>query len=152
VDLASLLAEILYDVGDAAGRTSFGRAVDLEPFVRRLETAVRAQGGERCGDDRLCLGDAVLVYETQPLVTSDGRALAEQARGQLDDVDGLTLTRIDRPHENVLSLAGSTDEGSVEVRIVAHRGWIFVVVAADETAAGRLTKPLDEEIDAMERS
>lgn len=150
-DLASIVAELLYDVGDAARSTSFHRAVDIQPFVEGLETAVRRDGGQRCGEDRLCLDDAVLVYETQPLLMPDGRGLADHARRQVDEIEGLTLTRVERPHEHVLSLAGSTRDGVVEVRIVSHRGWIFVVGAADDPASSRLAAVLDEQIDAIER-
>lgn len=152
LDLASAVADILYGAGDAARSRSFIRAVDIEPFIEAIEMAVRREGGERCGDDRLCLDAAVLVYEPQPLLSPDRRGSAEHTRRQLDDVEGLTLTRIERPHEHVLALSGSVDDGWVDVRIVAHRGWIFVVGATDEPTAAHLTSILDAEIAATERS
>lgn len=150
IELLTEIANSLVPVGEYAQVRRFERAVDLEPFIAGMEETIRRAGGQRCGEDRLCLDDGVLIYEVQPLLSPDRRGLAEDVRRQLGDVEGLTVTRIERPYEHVLGMAASTAGGWVEVRIVAHRGWVFLVGADDEASAGRLTSILDHAVDALE--
>jgi hypothetical protein len=51
----------------------------------------------------------------------------------------------------VLSAAGSTEEGWLEPRILASRGWIFLIDAPSERDVGFLAELLDRAIAEIER-
>ena len=152
----SLLLELLdaitsvmlgYEEGGRAGR--IGRASDIDPFIHRLAEAGAPRGIERCGEDFLCLGEAVLVYAVEPLVTPGGQGLADVAVHQLE-TNGASVERVGQPHEGVLSAAGSLDDGWLEARILASRGWVFLISAPTEWDARALSAPLDRQIAEVE--
>jgi hypothetical protein len=63
--------------GSRVGR--IGRASDIDPFILRLEEMGAMEGIERCGDESLCHGETVLVYAVEPLITPEGKGLADVA-------------------------------------------------------------------------
>jgi hypothetical protein len=134
--------------GDRVGR--IGRASDIDPFVVRLEKLGASRGIERCADDSLCLGNAVLVYAVEPLITPGGQGLADVAVHQLE-ASGASIEQVKQPHAGVLSVAGSLEEGWLEARIVASRGWVFLISAPTEWDARSLSAPLDVQIAELER-
>jgi hypothetical protein len=150
-DILEALGNITWGVADHRRTTAFVRATDIEPFLEALGAAVHHEGGGPCGENQLCLGGAVLVHDVQPLLSPDRQGLAEEVRRQIEAAHGMTIERIERRHEYVLSLACTTSEGWVEVRVLAHRGWILVISASDEGAARQLADVLDDEIDRVER-
>jgi hypothetical protein len=115
--------------GSRAGRIA--RASDIDPFIRRLEGMDATPGIERCGEDSLRHGEAVLVYAVEPLITPEGRGLADVAVHQLE-ASGASVERVEQPHTGVLSAAASLDEGWLEARILASRGWLFLISAPTE--------------------
>jgi hypothetical protein len=118
----SLLAELLEAItsvmlgieeGGRVGR--IGRASEIEALMRDLEEAGHARGIRPASEEgSLILGSAVLVSTVEPLVSPDGRGLAEDAVNQLAS-HGVSLDRIEQPHPHVLAVAGSTAEGHLEV-------------------------------------
>jgi hypothetical protein len=58
---------------------------------------------------------------------------------------------VEQPHEHVLSVAGSTEEGWLEARVFAARGWVFLVSAPTEGEATQLVDVLDRQIEEIER-
>jgi hypothetical protein len=115
--------------GGRVGR--IGRASDIDPFILRLMEIGEPHGIERCGEDSLCQGEEVLVFAVEPLVTPEGKGLADVAIGQLETV-GVAIERVERPYESVLSIAGSMEGGWLEARVVAPRGWILLTTAPSE--------------------
>jgi hypothetical protein len=140
----SLLIEFLEGITNAMigveqmGRPGrIARAFEIEPFILRLVGIGEPDGIERCGEDSLCQGDEVLVFAVEPIVTPEGKGLADVAVGQLE-TRRVAIQRVERPHESVLSIAGSIGGGWLEARIVATRGWILLIMAPSERlAAGR---------------
>jgi hypothetical protein len=116
--------------GGRAGRIA--RASDIDPFILRLMEIGEPHGIQRCGEDSLCQGDEVLVFAVEPLVTPEGKGLADVAVGQLETF-GVVVERVEQPHASVLSIAGSNEGGWLEARVVAPRGWILVIT----TPSGR---------------
>ena len=116
--------------GGRAGRIA--RASDIDPFILRLMDIGEPHGVERCGEDSLCQGDEVLVFAVEPLVTPEGKGLADVAVGQLEAF-GVAVERVEQTCESVLSIAGSIEEVWLEARVVAPRGWILLIT----TPAGR---------------
>lgn len=104
----------------------------------------------RCGDDTFCFGDAHLVFAVEPLVTPEGRGLADVAVEQLEQ-RGVTIARVERSHSHVLSVAGSTREGWIEGRILSSRGWVFLINAPTEPEGSALADILDRKIAVIER-
>ena len=115
--------------GGRAGRIA--RASDIDPFILRLLEVGEPHGIERCGEDSLCQGDEVLVFAVEPLVTPEGKGLADVAVGQLETI-GVAIEQVERPYESVLSIAGSIEGGRLEARVVATRGWILLITAPSE--------------------
>ena len=107
-------------------------------------------GIERCGEDSLCHGDEVLVFAVEPLVTPEGEGLADVAVGQLETF-GVAVERVEQPHESVLSIAGSIEGGWLQVRVVAPRGWIFLVTTPSEQES-MLAELVDRAIAEIEGS
>jgi hypothetical protein len=135
------------EVGSRASRIV--RASDIDPFIQRLEDTGAPRGIERCGDGSLCHGDTVLVYAVEPLVTPEGQGLADVAVSQLETY-GATVERVEQPHESVLSVGCSAEERWLEVRIVASRGWVFLIDAPSPRDAGSVTELLDRTIAEFE--
>jgi hypothetical protein len=133
--------------GGRAGRIA--RSSDIEPFILRLDDIGAPQGMERCGEDSFCLGEAVLVYAVEPLLTPEGHGLADVAVRQLE-AHGAAVQRIGQPREGVLSVAGSVVEGWLEARILASRGWVFLISAPSEQACGSMATVLDRAIVEIE--
>ena len=84
--------------GGRAGRIS--RASDIVPLIRRLEEMGAPRGMERCGEDSLCLGEGVLIYAVEPLITPEGQGLADVAVHQLE-TSGASVERVEQPHDGV---------------------------------------------------
>jgi len=137
------------DEGGRAGRIA--RASDIEPFILRFHGMAAPPGIERCGEDSFCLGGAVLVYAVEPLLTPEGHGLADVAVEQME-AHGAAVERIGQPHESVLSVAGSVVEGWLEARILASRGWVFLISGPSESACGSLAAALDRAIAEIEGS
>ena len=133
--------------GTRAGRIA--RASDIEPFILRLYDVAAPQGMERCGEDALRLGEAVLVYAVEPLLTPEGQGLVNVAVQQLE-AHGAAVERVEQAHKNVLSVAGSVEEGWLEARILVSRGWVFLISAPSERACGSMATVLDRAIAEIE--
>ena len=118
--------------GGRSGR--IGRASEIDPFILRLLEIGEPHGIERCGEDSLCLGDEVLVFAVEPLVTPEGKGLADVAVGQLETF-GVTIERVEQPYESVLSIAGSIEGLWLEARVVAPRGWILLITTPSERSS-----------------
>lgn len=86
----------------------------------------------------------------EPLITPEGKGLADVAVLQLE-AHGARVHKVEQPHELVLSAAGSIEEGWLEARILASRGWIFLIDSPSERDAGFLAELLDRAIAEIER-
>jgi hypothetical protein len=133
--------------GGRVGR--IGKASEIDPFIRRLVEMGTSGGIEVCGDDLLCHGETVLVYAVEPLITPEGKGLADVAVRQLE-AHGAVVERAEQPQEHVLSVAGSIQERWLEARIVASRGWVFLIDAPSMRRAGFLAGLLDRAIAEIE--
>jgi len=127
---------------------TYSHAIEIEPFIRRLEALGIPRGG-RCEDGAFCLGDSVLVYAVEPLLTPEGRGLADVAVEQLE-THGARIERVNRPHEHVLSIAATTDDGWLDARILAARGWVLLISGPAGTDRVALTEILDASIAEIE--
>jgi hypothetical protein len=134
--------------GSWAGRIA--RASDLDPFFEVLQANGQPYGLERCGESSFCLDDAVLVYEIKPLITPDRKSIVDGALDQLE-VAGVAIDAVERHHPGVLSLSGSSSSGTLDVRIVPARGWVFLVNASDPESAHPLVDVLDATIATLEQ-
>ncbi len=134
--------------GGRAGR--IGRASDIDPFILHLMDIGEPHGIERCGGDSLCQGDEVLVFAVEPLVTPERKGLADVAVGQLETF-GVAVERVEQPYESVLSIAGSIDGAWLQARVVASRGWIFLITTPSERGS-LLAELVDRAIDEIEGS
>jgi hypothetical protein len=97
--LAELITDAMYGVQEASSTSTLIRRTDIDPFVRRLEDVGVPRGLVRHGDDTLSLGEAILVYAVEPLVTPEGRGLADVAVDQLES-HGTTIERVWQPSEH----------------------------------------------------
>jgi hypothetical protein len=97
----------------------------------------------------MSLGDALMVFAVEPLMTPDRRGLADVAVEQLE-ANGVEVERATQPHEHVLAVAGSTDDSWLETRILASRGWVFLVTARTREDTTALVDLLDEQIEKVE--
>lgn len=131
IDLLTAVTNVMIGVEEMGKPGRIARAFEIEPFIVRLLEIGEPHGIERCGEDSLCQGDEVLVFAVEPLVTPEGKGLADVAVGQLETV-GVAIERVERPYESVLSIAGSIEGGWLEARVVASRGWIFLITAPSE--------------------
>jgi hypothetical protein len=119
IEFLSALTNTMLGVESSRRAGRVARAFDIDPFIQRLEDLGAPEGIERCGDDSLCHGEAVLVYAAEPLVTPEGQRLADVAVSQLE-TSGATIERVEQPHGHVLSMASSTQERWLEARILAN--------------------------------
>ena len=148
-----LFTELIYDV--LWGTNEFNRTAasssntDIDWFINALEEAGREEGIARCGDDALCLGDSLLVFAVEPLLTPERRGPADVAAEQLA-ANGVGVERVTQPHEHVLAVAGSTKESWLEGRILASRGWVFPVTGRTQDESADLVGLLDELIEKVE--
>lgn len=133
--------------GGRAGRIA--RASDIDPFILRLMVIGEPHGIERCGEDSLCQGDEVLVFAVEPLVTPEGKGLADVAVGQLETF-GVAVERVEQPYESVLSIGGSIEGGWLEARVIAPRGWILLITTPSERDS-MLAELVDRAIAEIER-
>jgi hypothetical protein len=93
--------------------------------------------------------ETVLVYAVEPLITPEGNGLADVAVRQLE-ARGAVVDRVEQPHEHVLSAAGSIEGGWLEARILASRGWVFLINGPSEPDARLLARILDRAIAEIE--
>lgn len=145
LELLDAITSIMLGVEEGGRAGRIGRASDIDPFILRLEDLGASRGVERCADDSLCLGEAVLVYAVEPLITPEGQGLADVALQQFE-ANGASVERVKQPHQGVLSVAGSLEGGWLEARILASRGWVFLISAPSEWDARGLAGPLDVHI------
>jgi hypothetical protein len=150
-DLLDAIASIAFGVEEGSRPGRIARASDIEPFIASLEELGGPRGVHRCGSDSFCLGRAVLVYDVEALLTPEGEGIADVAVRQLED-HGVAIERVGQPHVSVLSVAGSTAEGWLEGRIIAPRGWVFLVSAPTESESRALADILDRAIVGAEGS
>ncbi len=149
VEIVELITDSMIVAEGISRDVTYSRATDIEPFIRRLEALGIPRGVERCEDGAFCLGDSVLVYAVEPLLTPEGRGLADVAVEQLE-THGARIERVDRPHEHVLSIAASTESDWLEARILAARGWVFLISGPAGTDRVALTEILDASIAEIE--
>jgi len=126
-------------------QAAFHRSIDIDPFIDRLEQRGANLGLRRCAEQTLCLDDGVLVYAVEPLLTPDGRALADVVVPEMEE-KGVRIDRVQRLRQNVLGFAGSSSDAWLTGRIVADTGWLFLINAPDETASAAVVNLLDEVI------
>ena len=149
IEFLEAITNVMLGVEEGTRARRIARASDIEPFILRLDEMAAPQGMERCGEDSLCLGEAVLVYAVEPLLTPEGQGLVDVAVQQLE-AHGAAVEWIEQPHENVLSVAGSVVEGWLEARVLASRGWVFLISAPSEPACVSLAAVLDRAIAEIE--
>ena len=95
------------------------------------------------------MDDTVLVYAVEPLLTPEGHGLADVAVSQLEAY-GATVERVEQPHESVLSVGSSVEERWLEARILASRGWVFLISAPSARECGSVAELLDRAIAEIE--
>jgi hypothetical protein len=149
IEFLEAITGVMIGVDEVSRTTTYSRRTDIAPSVRRLEDVGTHRGVVRCGKESLCQGAAVLVYAVEPLLTPEGDGLADVAVRQLGS-SGAAIERVEQPHEHVLSVACSTEEGWLEARIFAARGWVFLVSAPTEHDAEVLVSLLDAQIVEVE--
>ena len=146
-------AELIYDalsgIKDYNGAAAFSSNTDIEWFINALDVAGEEAGLTRCGDDALCLGDALLVFAIEPLFTPERKGLADVAVEQLE-ASGVKVEWVAQPHEHVLAMAGSTQSGWLEGRVLASRGWVFLVSGPTRPETSALVGLLDGQIEKIE--
>ena len=117
-------AELIYDassgIKDYNGAAAFSSNTDIEWFVNALDVAGQEAAVTRCGDGASCLGDALLVFAIAPLFTPERSGLADIAVEQLES-NGVEVEWVAQPHDHVLAMAGSTESGWLEGRVLASR-------------------------------
>ena len=89
------------------------------------------------------------MFGIEPLLTPDRRGLADVAVEQLE-ANGVEVERVCRPHEHVLAVAGSTENGWLETRILASRGRVFLVSGGTQEETTALADLLDGQIAKVE--
>jgi hypothetical protein len=148
LELVGVIADAMVGAGEISRNTAYSRNTDIGPFIEHLEAS--AMGGQpvRCGDDALCLGEAIMVFAVEPLVTLEGRTLADVAVQQLDE-HGVRIDRVGQPFERVLSVIGTSGDGLLEGRIIASRGWVFLVTGPERDVRA-LSAILDASIAGFE--
>ena len=146
-------AELIYDalngINDFNRTAAYSANTDITWFINALEEAGRDLGVARTSDDVLSVGDALMVSGIEPLLTPDRRGLADVAAGQLE-ANGVEVERVTQPHEHVLAIAGTTGNGWLETRILASRGWVFLVNGPTQQGTRTLVDLLDEQIEKVE--
>ena len=90
------------------------------------------------------------VFAVEPLVTPERKGLADVAVGQLETF-GVAVERVEQPYESVLSIAGSIHGAWLQARVVASRGWIFLITTPSERGS-LLAELVDRAIDEIEGS
>jgi hypothetical protein len=148
LELLDAITTVMLGVESGQESRRIGKASDIDPFILRLEE-LGGSGIERCGEDSFCHGETVLVYAVEPLITPEGQGLSDVAIRQLGAL-GAVVERVEQPHEHVLSTAGSIDGRWLEARILASRGWVFLIDAPSERHAGFLAGLLDHAIGEIE--
>jgi hypothetical protein len=148
VELADLIHATMVGIDEISRNATYSRNTDLVPFIEGLEDAVVDDGPRRCGDDAFCLGEAVLVFAVEPLLTPEGKGLADVAVDQLGS-HGVTIERVGRRFQHVLAVTGTTRDGALESRILASRGWVFLVMGPEQDVQ-ELTALLDARIATFE--
>ena len=141
IELMNVITETMIVGGQLSQQATYARNVDIRPLIESLEVDDRLL---RCGDDAFCLGEAIMVYAVEPLLTPEGRGLADVAVEQLE-THGVNVERAERRLKHVLALTGTTRDGALEGRIVAPRGWVFLVIGP-ELDARALAQILDARI------
>jgi hypothetical protein len=149
VAFTTLIYRTLEGINDFNRTASYSSNTDIDWFINALDEAGREVGIARCGDDALCLGDALLVFAVEPLMTPERQGLADVAVEQLE-ANGVKVERVTQPHEHVLAMAGSTENGWLEGRVLASRGWVFIVSAPAQQETTALVDLLDEQIEKIE--
>jgi hypothetical protein len=149
VAFTTLIYRALEGVDEYSRTAAFTSNTDIDWFINALDEAGRDAGLARCGDDAMCLADALMVFGVEPLLTPERRGLADVAIEQLE-ANGVTVERATQPFERVLSVAGSTESGWLEGRILASRGWVFLVTAPSERGCSDLVELLDDLIANVE--
>jgi hypothetical protein len=150
VELMELITDTMVGVDQVSRDAAYSRAVDIAPFVDDLGAAGLDGGLTSCGEQAFCLGEAVLLFAVEPLITPEGIGLADVAVEQLEG-HGVRIEQVQRRFRDVLAVAGTTPEGHLESRILASRGWVFLVIGPEHDSRS-VTAILDERIAAIERS
>lgn len=146
---ANLIYDALNGIDEFNRTTAYSSNTDIEWFINALDEAGREVGLTRCGENALCLGDALLVFAIEPLFTPERRGLADVAVEQLE-ANGVGVERVAQPHEHVLAMAGSTDTGWLEGRVLASRGWVFLASGPTQDETSALVGLLDDQIEKVE--
>jgi hypothetical protein len=149
LDVLDLITTSMIGARDLSQHSTFARQIDISPFVSSVEERARPFGLTRVGEDTFRLGSASLVYGVEPLLTPEGRGLADVAVDQLE-WNGVEVHRVTQPHEHVLAIEGSKNGGWLEARILAARGWIFLIDAPSEAEGSEMATILDDAITEIE--
>jgi hypothetical protein len=145
IELMDFITKTMIVGGELSQQATYAQNVDIRPLIQGLDDDDRLL---RCGDDAFCLGEAIMLYAVEPLLTPEGKGLADVAVAQLE-THGVKVERTERRLDHVLALTGTTRDGALEGRIVAQRGWVFLVIGP-ELDVRALVEVLDARIAAIE--
>jgi hypothetical protein len=90
----------------------------------------------------------VLIFQLQPLLTPDRKGLAEGSLTQLEE-NGVSINEVSQPSSGVVAYSGLSPEGPIQGRVIADRGWVFLIVG-EGPATELLRRLLDKVITSFE--
>ena len=149
----SALAEILYDILDAASHSQRGKAIEREVLaLERLvdDLVVSDPSVQRTGLDSLHRGDADLIYLSSVIQLDPRRVLAEAER-EIGILGG-TFGILEPTTEEVARFQAGTPTSSLRGWVFPSRGWVFLISAPDEVAVEAFASLLDARLEASEEA
>jgi hypothetical protein len=147
----SALAEILYDILDAANRSQQGKAIEREVLAleRLVDGLIESDPSvQRTGLGSLHRGDADLIYLSSVIQLDALRVLAEAER-EIGILRG-TFRILEPATEDVARFQARTPTSSLRGWVFPSRGWVFLTSAPDEAAVDAFASLLDARLDESE--
>jgi hypothetical protein len=146
--VAGLVSDILSGLEGRGPRIEF-QGPSLYEFIDDLLSAFPRSDVQRVDDHTLALRDAVMVFE---LIDEAPEHVSGTSLEELEQ-RGVHVIVSRPPDPDMISFSGEgADGGTFEGRIVASRGWVFLIASSNEESAAELAQMLDERLGALSQA